>query len=599
MSRRPYRAATVLLIASLGVSGLNLLAQIPPQGIPRDTPAQQRESPPSGSGRIAGRILSADGGRPLSRALVRITPQGIPGGRAALTDNAGAFEFTELPAGRYALMASKTGYVGLSYGQRRPLQAGTPLQLSEGQELKGIELRLPRGSAIGGRVYEEGGDPLPGATVRVMRYQYVQGTRQLVPAGSAQTDDRGEYRVWGINPGDYYVSAIARNVALNPGGRGIAFQGGPAGRGGPAVARGALAAAFAGQDDPEQEGYAPTYYPGVPSVHEARAVTVGLAAEALGIDFGVLLVRTSRVAGRVTSADGSPATSGNVTLISDGFGGRGGLPGSVYNSRIQDDGAFSIVNVPPGRYLLRARSEGPRNRDYVPPQFALLPLTVDGNISDLSVPLVPGATISGTVTFQATQSTDPPQTNQFRILASLIDPSDMGPPSTARIEPDGTFLLVGVPAGTLWIRAQAPAGWALTSAVLDGRDSIDTPFEVRGGEKITGMHLLFKDKQSEITGTLTDEQGAPITEYTVLAFPTDSTLWRPQARQIRTVRPDQVGRFQLRGLPPGDYYVATIDPVEPGEWFEPAFLEEHRTGAARLTLREGDVKTQDFKISTR
>ena len=80
----------------------------------------------------------------------------------------------------------------------------------------------------------------------------------------------------------------------------------------------------------------------------------------------------------------------------------------------------------------------------------------------------------------------------------------------------------------------------------------------------------------------------------MLAFPTDPSLWRPQARQIMTARPDQNGKFQIRGLPPGEYYLATVDPAEQGEWFEPAFLDEHRAGAARVTLGDGDVKTQDF-----
>ena len=88
-----------------------------------------------------------------------------------------------------------------------------------------------------------------------------------------------------------------------------------------------------------------------------------------------------------------------------------------------------------------------------------------------------------------------------------------------------------------------------------------------------------------------------VTEYTVLAFPTDSTLWRPQARQIVTARPDQTGTFQLRGLPPGDYYVTTINPAEQGEWFEPAFLEQHRGGATRVRLGEGDLRTQNFRVS--
>src|SRR5947207_1955013 len=82
------------------------------------------------------------------------------------------FVLTELPAGRYTLTVSKSGFVSLSYGQRRPLQAGTPLQLADGEQLKGIQFQLPRGGVIAGRVLDEDGEPMAGAMVRVMRYQY-------------------------------------------------------------------------------------------------------------------------------------------------------------------------------------------------------------------------------------------------------------------------------------------------------------------------------------------------------------------------------------------------------------------------------------------
>src|SRR6185295_19753308 len=101
---------------------------------------------------------------------------------------------------------------------------------------KGIEFQLPRGSVISGHVLDEDGDAMPGVVVRVMRYQYLQGQRRLTPAGNGQTDDKGQYRVWGLMPGDYYVNAVARGGFGGPGGfggRGGGFAfGGPGGRGG-------------------------------------------------------------------------------------------------------------------------------------------------------------------------------------------------------------------------------------------------------------------------------------------------------------------------------------------------------------------------------
>jgi len=221
--------ATLTAIAiSAQTQGQNRGQQAPA----RDTSAQRTttDTTPPAKGRIAGRVLTADTGRPVARARVFINAAEVPGGRGALTNADGTYEFTELPAGRYSVNVSKTGFISLSYGQRRPLQAGTPLQLNEAQQLSGIDFTLPRGSVIAGHVMDESGDAMPGISVQVMRYQYAQGNRQLVPAGTAQTDDQGAFRVWGLNPGEYYVSAISRNFNFNFGGG----RGGPGpGRGGP------------------------------------------------------------------------------------------------------------------------------------------------------------------------------------------------------------------------------------------------------------------------------------------------------------------------------------------------------------------------------
>jgi hypothetical protein len=258
-------------------------------------------------------VLASDNGRPVKRARVFITAAELPGGRGMLTDDGGVFDLTELPAGRYTLTVSKTGFVSLSYGQRRPLQAGTPLQLADGEQLKGIQFQLPRGSVIGGRVLDEDGDAMPGVMVRVMRYQYQQGARSLTPAGNAQTDDKGQYRVWGLMPATTTSNAIMRGGNFG-GGFGGGF-GGPFGPGGRGGGRGG---AVPGSNEQDQVNYAPTYYPGVPSVNEAKAVTAGLSQEVLDISFNMQLVRVSRITGIVSNPDGTPVTSGNVNLMPDG-----------------------------------------------------------------------------------------------------------------------------------------------------------------------------------------------------------------------------------------------------------------------------------------
>jgi len=568
----------------------------------RDTPAQPQDVPPP-TGRITGRVIASDNGRPVKRARVFVTAAELPdGGRGVLTDDQGVFDLAELPAGRYTLTVSKSGFVSLSYGQRRPLQAGTPLQLADGQQLKGIAFQLPRGSVIGGRVLDEDGEAMPGVSVRVMRYQYLQGERRLTPAGAGQTDDKGQYRVWGLMPGDYYVNATARGGFGGPFGQfgPGAFGGGGGPGGGRAVfagrgGRGGPGSGAPAGNDQEQINYAPTYFPGVASVNEAKPIAVGLSEEVLDINFNMQLVHVSRITGRVINPAGTPVTSGNVNLGIDVGGGRGNQIGMNYGGRIQWDGEFTIANVPPGRYTLRARGD-----DSEIPQYAAQPVTITGeDLSDMTVVLAPGATITGTVSFLGAPGASP-DPSQFRITAPAADQSNVGPQPNARVGKDGAFELSGVPAGSHLIRSAGNArGFILKSVTVNGRDVTDTPVPLRAGETLANVAVVFTDQQNEINGTVTNEQGTALPDYTVLAFSTDPSLWRPLSRQIMTARPDQTGKYRIRGLPRGDYYLVAVDPAEQGEWFEPTYLDEHRAGAQQLTLGDGDVKTQDFKIAQR
>jgi len=610
-------SVSTLLVVLAAAAGAQQPAQRPgsiqpPAGTQqpaRDTPAQAKDAVPAPSGRITGQVIAADNGRPVKRARVFVNAAELPGGRGVLTDDQGVFDLTELPAGRYTLTVSKSGFVALSYGQRRPLQAGTPLQLGDGQQLKGIQFQLPRGSVIGGRVLDEDGEAMPGVMVRVMRYQYLQGERRLTPAGGGQTDDKGQYRVWGLMPGDYYVNAVARGGPMGgiPFGAFVAGGGGPGGGPGGGIRGGGGFGGFAGRggrggpgagpagNDQESINYAPTYFPGVPSVNEAKAITVGLGQEVLDINFNMQLVRTSRISGRVLNPDGTPVTSGNINLTIDAGGGRGNQIGMNYGGRIQWDGAFAINNVPPGRYLLRARGD-----DSEVPQYAAQPITVNGqDIADFTVILAAGATISGTVNFTGAPGSSP-DLSQFRIVAPAVDQTDVGPQPNARVGKDGAFELNGVPAGSHLIRSAGNArGFILKSVTVNGRDVTDAPMALRSGESITNLTVTFTDQQNEINGMVTNEQGTPVPDYTILAFSTDSSLWRPLSRQIMTARPDQTGQYRIRGLPRGEYYLVAVDPAEQGEWFDPTYLDEHRVGAARVTLSDGDIKTQDFKIAQR
>ena len=101
----------------------------------------------------------------------------------------------------------------MQYGQTRPFESGRSIELADKQSLDKADISMPRGSVISGRIVDEFGEPVADANVTAMRQQWLNGRRRLMPSGrNAQTNDLGQYRIYGLPPGDYYVSATLRNM---------------------------------------------------------------------------------------------------------------------------------------------------------------------------------------------------------------------------------------------------------------------------------------------------------------------------------------------------------------------------------------------------
>ena len=171
----------------------------------------------AGSGVIRGRILDAGGG-PLARASVRLTSESLPSDPvSATTGDDGAYEFAALPSGTYRVSASRSGFMTLEYGQRRPFTRGEMIDLAPREVCARMDVVLARPGAVSGHVVDEAGEPVEGAFVRVLQVQYEAGRRRLVDVASAaaqHTDDRGDYRLYGLAPGEYFVSALVGQIIL-------------------------------------------------------------------------------------------------------------------------------------------------------------------------------------------------------------------------------------------------------------------------------------------------------------------------------------------------------------------------------------------------
>ncbi|HEY3380957.1 MAG TPA: carboxypeptidase-like regulatory domain-containing protein [Vicinamibacterales bacterium] len=525
---------------------------------------------PTGTASITGRITAVDSGRPLVRARVQLSSTDVPGLVAAVTDQEGRYTFANLPPGTYTLVASKPGFVSLAHGARSPQRPGGRVVLAQGQQARDIDVRLPRGGVVTGRIFDETGEPLVRAMVRAMRYQYQQGQRHLVQSGSGESDDRGVYRIFGLSPGTYLVTAAARMEM-------------PSSSDGQPV------------DPSVVQTYAPTYFPGVTSLADAAPVVLGSQLEASGLDFMLQVVSTVRVSGTVTAEAGAAQNPFVIVMTDEG---PGASAGTSYAASVKDDGSFSIGNVPPGRYLAIARAmvtpaPGERQVQMVTTQaFAL----GSQDFTGLNLVLSAGGAITGSIVVQSAMSQ---QIDLTRVRVSVSPPSPIPfvGGANARVSSGGGFQIPNVVPGPQVVNVSGlPKPWTLKGVFLNGRDITDRQIDVRNGMTTTGVEVVLSDRATEVMGTVLDGQSKPVADCYVLAFSADTADWRPRSRAVQGVRPDHSGAFHVLSLPPGDYYVIALADIEPGSWYEPALLEQLRKSAVKISLAEGETKAQELRV---
>jgi uncharacterized protein (DUF2141 family) len=646
--------ATVVLTSGLLAGSLSGQGGRAPMSPARDTPQQA-----TGTGVIAGAVRTAGTGAPVRRARVRLAAPELQGGRTVLTDDEGRFVFVALPAGRYTLSASKAGFVDMAYGANRPGRAGTPIQLANGQTIDRLSLSLPRGSVITGTVVDEYGEPAAGIQVRAMQYVMQTGERRLQMAGQDQTDDRGIYRIYQLQPGDYVVSAVPRNRGVSEVQQFVAVEmaniqqsvqaAAPVGSG-PVVVQAQPMPAEVGQrlavlqrqletaEDLGGMSYAPVFFPGTTNPASAQAVTLGVGEERGGVNFQLQLVNTTTVKGLVV-APGGMAPAGTTVALLPRAAGVPDVPGmGSYVARVGGDGRFALDGVAPGDYVLQARApvrdpaaeaggpgrggRGGRGRGPVlQVLWASTDLAVTGQpLPDIVLNLREGMTVSGSVQFEG-NATPPDDLSTIRVM---LEPRgarafEIGGTLPTEVDASGQFRIPGVSPGTYALTAAigfggrgrnnistlppaapgagGPTDWRLASAIHNGRDLLDFPIEIQPNQNLSNVILRWTTTRQELSGTIQDTSGIPTSDYTIIVFPSASEYWQPQSRRISATRPATDGRFTFNTLPPGDYRLTAVTDVEPGEWFDPSFLSQLAGASIPITLNEGERKVQDIRVA--
>jgi len=566
------RAAWLLLIltpvALPAAAQQTFIMPVPPGVVPGQMPPRDT-SAATGTARIRGHVYAADSGAPLRRAQIRLYSPELREGRLTTTDAQGAYEFKDLPPGRYNINASKGSYVGLSYGQRRPLESGKPLEVLDGQTVEKIDFALPRGSVVTGRVVDEYGEPVADAQIALMQMRFAQGRRRLVPAGRfGESNDAGEFRLFGIAPGQYYISATLRNVSF-------------------------------GADSDDRSGYAPSYFPGTANPAEAQRIRLDLGQSVSDVNIALVATRIARATGTVIDAQGRPVTSGMVMGMPRGSTGM--FFGPSGNAPIRSDGTFILSGLPPGDYMLRANVAGMGFGDGTP-EFATAEITVNGeDVTGVRLITAKMVTLTGRVVVQDAAAA-PSLKLPIRLSATpVMDQDEMtmwGGMRGGNVNDDFTFEL-RVPPGKLRLMIGGPMpNWAIRAVRHNGIDVTDSGIEVTAGGDTSGVEVEFTNHISEITGVVSDSRGEAARDYTVLIFSQDREQWTTNTRYRGIARPDQEGRFKARALPAGRYYAIALDGIDMNETADPEFLERVCTKATTFTLNDGETKVIELKIQS-
>ena len=390
--------------------------------------------------------------------------------------------------------------------------------------------------------------------------------RRLTPVGvSGQTDDTGAFRVYGLGPGQYYVSAHADTPALDT------------------------------TDD--TSAFAPTYYPGTASLEQAQRIPIAVGEEGTA-SFQLLLVRTVRVSGTVVDSTGAPVTSGSVTLASGFESDEGPFNlGSV--TRVRGDGSFVLSNVVPGSYTLQVTSGGRgRGNAAATNEVGSMALEVgSAEMTGVSVATTRGATVRGSVVAERGAGTAP--TTGMRVGAQASRPATGLVPGlrAAAVGADGTFSLTGLVGPQLFRAEGIPRGWMVARIELGGADVTDSTIDFKGNEG-ADVRVVLTNRVPNVTGTIASgRKGATLH---VVIFPSEPEGWTVASRYLRSARADAQGLFTIRALPPHERYLAVaVDSLDDGEATDPAFLGRMKDAATSFSLRDGEQKTLDLKVVER
>jgi hypothetical protein len=563
----PVRSITIDLDPGTEASGVSLLVE-----------RTSRESPaPDPMGGTVSGIVSATDGSPIADATVTAGRAVVGVAPTTRTDGFGRFTLRGISPGPVFVRASKRGYVPSQPGQRGGDLPAQDLTIEPGKDLTELSIEMPRAGTISGMVLDEYGDPIQEASVQLVRVQR-QPTGALVaqrdPGGfGARSDDRGRFRLPEILPGDYTVMA---SVPQETSGGGA----------------------------PGRFAYMPAYYPDTSDFANAGTIRIRDGEVVPGLIFTMRRVPVARVTGVAYTSNGLPLT-GTIRLMSRHAV---ALAEPARSVRPGPDGEFAFADVPPGDYLLRtAVDSGPSARE-----TAMTPIVVrDRDPEPVMIRTSAGSTISGRIVLDGGGG-QVLWGYSAGAIALDADTSTGSVTSVSSPVSTGESFTIGGLTGPARVRIWSDdQNWYLKSITLDGFDITDIPFDFGSDARAYSEVNAVFARPAAIAGRVTDDRGAAVRDYVVYVFPVDRDKWFAGSRWVRQARASADGGFQVRALPPGDYWVAAVDRSDgsgdprfsdgslsatDGRWADAELLTRLASRASRVALGEGQEQRTNLRV---
>jgi len=541
------RALCLLLAGAMVVAG-----QEPNPAAPKSN------EKPSDLCSVEGVVVKSTTGEGIKTVTVQLIPLG--GGQQAystFTENNGYFIIRDIAPGRYAINASGNGYRQQASGKGKGNTQVRILNLAPGKNVSGIAFRLLPPGVITGTVYDEDGEPVTLAQVRALRVGGSGTHRQIGGVSSQQTNDLGEYRIWGLEAGQYLVAATYQRPQTNPG-------------------------------QQVDEVYLPTFHPSTADTSQASVVEVQPGAEVSGIDVDLRQAHAVVVRGRVMVDGLVKSLRGVFVSLAPHVAAEGGYSLSNYGGPVQSDsGDFEIRGVPPGPYDLSAMwNDGKRQL------YGRVPVEVgSANLDGVTFVLGSPITLVGRFRVEGSDQFD------FTRLGLWLQPiySPMGGESS-QAKADGTFVVENVYDGNYRLHISGfPEQYYVKSAREGGSDVLESGLTISRSQPPSRLEIVLSSDGGRVEGSVLQEQH-PVSGAWVVLAPDPPHRDREEMYSMKTT--DAFGHFSLLGLPPGDFKLFAWEPVQGTNYTDPDFFNAFEDRGTPVHIGEGQQQTVQLEVIT-